>query len=131
MSRTCVSRECPRRFAPLDTLLILALLCAGIWFIPFAASHAPSSAVIYRDNRIVAEYPLSSPAEFFIKGESGGVTVRISDAAVSVVSSRCPRQICRHSGAIRRPFEQIVCVPNHLLIEIRSGGGRDLDAIAR
>lgn len=131
MSRTRVTRDCPRRFAPLDALVILALLCAGTAFLPFAASHAPSSAVVYRDNRIVAEYPLSSPAEFFVKGQSGGVTVRISDAAVSVVSSRCPRQICRHAGAIRRPFEQIVCVPNHLLIEIRSGGGRDLDAIAR
>jgi hypothetical protein len=131
MLRTRAPCERYRRFTPLDALLILALLCAGIAFIPIAASHAPSSAVIYHDNRIVAEYPLSSPKEFFIRGENGGVTIRISDAAVSVVSSRCPRQICRHSRAIRRPFEQIVCVPNHLLIEIRSGGGRDLDAIAR
>jgi hypothetical protein len=131
MPRTRIPGERPRRFTPLDALLILALLCAGTAFIPFAASQAPASVVIYHDNRIVAEYPLSSRQEFYIKGESGGVTVRISNAAVSVVSSRCPRQICRHSSAIRRPFEQIVCVPNHLLIEIRSGGGRDLDAIAR
>lgn len=125
------SHEYPRLFTPLDALLIGALLYAGIAFIPFAASHVPSSAVVYRDNRIVAEYPLSQPVEFFIAGENGGITVRISDNAVSVVSSQCPRQICRHSSAIRRPFEQIVCVPNHLLIEIRSGGRRDLDAIAR
>jgi hypothetical protein len=131
MSRAGVPSESPRRFTPLDAVLILALLCAGSAFIPFAASHAPSLAVVYRDNRIVAEYPLSSPAEFFVKGENGGVIVRISDAAVSVVSSRCPRQICRHSSAIRRPFEQIVCVPNHLLIEIKSGERRDIDAIAR
>jgi hypothetical protein len=124
-------RQSPRPFTPLDAILIGMLLCAGIAFIPIAASHAPSSAVVYRDNRIVAEYPLSRPAEFFIAGETGGITVRIKNDAVSVVSSHCPRQICRHSSAIRRPFEQIVCVPNHLLIEIRSGGGRDLDAIAR
>jgi hypothetical protein len=131
MTRAAVLGLEPRRFTVLDALLIAALLCSGSAFIPFMVSLAPGVAVVYRDNTIVAQYPLSSAAEFFIKGAQGGMRVKIADGALSVMSSQCPRQICRHTGSISRPFEQIVCVPNHLLVEVRSGKKRDIDAVAR
>lgn len=121
----------PRRITVVDIVLCVAVLAAGALFIPLAATSAPAVAVVYRDNRIVAEYPLSTPVEFTVTGGNGDVGLRIRDNAISVVSSRCPRQICRHAGSISRPFEQIICVPNHLLVELRSGGGREIDAIAR
>jgi hypothetical protein len=123
--------DLPKRFTFVDAVFIALLLSAGSASIPLMATMAPRVATIYRDNRIVAQYPLSSPVEFSIKGASGDVSVRIRDGAVSVVSSHCPRQICRHTSAIKRPFEQVVCVPNHILIEIRSTGTRRFDAIAR
>jgi hypothetical protein len=120
-----------RTFTPLDAFVILLLLCAGIAFIPISASQTPTTATIYRDNTVVARYPLSIPTEFFIQGANGRIKARIEHGALRIDSSDCPRQICRHTAPISRPFEQIVCVPNHVLIEISSGGKKQIDAIAR
>ncbi|MBN1128540.1 MAG: NusG domain II-containing protein [Chitinispirillaceae bacterium] len=131
MTRLTHLRSVPRRMTIADVFLIILLLASGALFIPLTASTVPASAVVYRDNRIIAQYPLSSPADVVVKGGNGDVTLRIGNGGIAVVSSRCPRQICRHTGSISRPFEQIICVPNHLLIELRSSDKREIDAITR
>ncbi|MBN2038167.1 MAG: NusG domain II-containing protein [Chitinispirillaceae bacterium] len=131
MPKNQAGRQRPRSLAPLDAVVMALLLCAGIAFIPITASHAPATATVYRDNTVVAHYPLSASAEFFIQGANGRMKARIEHGALRIDSSNCPRQICRHSAPISRPFEQIVCVPNHILIEISAGGREEIDAIAR
>ena len=121
----------PKRMTVIDAVIIGLLLLGGCAFIPFLSTHAPAVAIVYRDNNVIAQYPLSSRSDFSIQGALGPMAVKIKDGKVSVVSSTCPRQICRHSAAVSRPFEQIVCVPNHILIELRSPATRRFDAIAR
>jgi hypothetical protein len=121
----------PKRMTIIDAVIIALLLLSGCAFIPFLSTHSPAVVVVYRDNNIIAQYPLSSRSDFSIQGASGPMTVRIKDGNVSVVSSTCPRQICRHTAPVSRPFEQIVCVPNHILIALRSPATRRFDAIAR
>ena len=42
----------------------------------------------------------------------------VKKGKIEVLHSNCPQGICKHQGWISRPGQSIVCVPNHVLIEI-------------
>jgi hypothetical protein len=120
-----------KSFTILDLLIILSCLGGAFLFLPLMGSHAPACVAIYRDNQRIARYPLSSPKEITLRGKEGNVVISIGDGSVRVVRADCPRQICVHAGAIRRSGQQIVCAPNHILLELETSSGKDLDAITR
>jgi hypothetical protein len=55
--------------------------------------------------------------------------VVISGGTVSVTEASCKNQVCVKHGAITRPGESIVCLPNRLVVRIENGseegGGYD------
>ncbi|MCP4353717.1 MAG: NusG domain II-containing protein, partial [Desulfobacterales bacterium] len=55
-----------------------------------------------------------------IETKQGGIRIKKSD---------CPRQICVNTGWIKTPGRIIVCVPNKILIEIKSEKPLFLDAV--
>ena len=118
-----------KSFTILDFFIILSCLGGAFLFLPLMESHAPASVAIYRDNQRIARYSLSSPKEITEQGKEGKVTISIHNGGVAVVRADCPKQICVHAGAIRRSGQQIVCAPNHILIEIETSSGNGLDAI--
>lgn len=109
-----------RTFTLLDFLLILLAISGAVSSIPLIQANQPSTIAIYKDNTLYAEYPLNEEREFSIKGHEGLMKIRIRDGHVSVCSSTCRKQICVRSGAISKPYQQLVCAPNHVLIEIHS-----------
>ena len=120
-----------KSFTILDFFIILSCLGCAFFFLPLMESHAPACVVIYRDNQRIARYPLSSPKEITLQGKVSSVTISIRDGSVRVLRADCPRQICVRAGAIRRSGQQIVCAPNHILIELETSSGKGLDAITQ
>jgi hypothetical protein len=120
-----------KSFTILDCIIILFCLGGAFLFFPLMESHAPACVAIYCDNQRIARYPLSSPKEITVQGKEGKVTISIHDGTVAVVRADCPKQICVHAGAIRRSGQQIVCAPNHILIELETSSGKGLDAITQ
>jgi hypothetical protein len=121
-----------RTFAILDGLLALCLLAAGAAFVPLMQSRAPAEVVVHVDDRIAARYPLSAETTFQVAGATGPLTIRIHALGVSVTHATCPRGICAANGAIRLAGQQIVCVPNHVIVEISSRTTPDRpDALAQ
>lgn len=117
----------------LDILLILALVAGAAAFFPFMQSNAPATAVIYLDNSAIAEYPLNQPKEFSINGALGQMVMDIDKEGIRVYAARCPNQICVHTGFIRIQGQQIICVPNHVIVEIHASAQKDtaVDAIVQ
>jgi hypothetical protein len=109
-----------RTFAFLDGLLALCLLAAGAVFVPLMQSRAPAEVVVHVDDRIAARYPLSAETSFEVDGTIGPLTIRVHNKGVSVTHATCPRGICVASGTIHLAGQQIVCVPNHVIVEISS-----------
>jgi hypothetical protein len=107
-----------RRFAVLDALVVVLLVACAIAVVPLMGSQRPEMLVVYVGNRVAARYPLPGDRRFTIKGTQGNVVVEVHDGAVSVVSSSCRRQICVSTPPIRQPGQQIVCVPNRVVVEI-------------
>lgn len=103
-----------------DFLLIIIAVCGACGSIPFLYTLQPTTVAVYRDNTLYGEYPLDQYRELTLSGHEGLLTIVISDGAVRVKQSACRKQICVKSGVINKPFQQLVCAPNHILIELRS-----------
>lgn len=121
-----------KTFTSGDAVLLFVLVLSAVSAVPFIQSHSPATVVVYKDNTLYAKYPLDINNEFIIDGYEGRMKVRIADKGVAVVSSTCSKQICLHGGVIRMPFQQLICVPNHILIEIQSKNTKEkIDAFIR
>jgi hypothetical protein len=118
-----------RIFAPLDALVVAAFLCGLGFCIPLFHALQPATVAVFRDNRKIAVYPLAENRTFTVKGREGPVTIAIQDKRVRVVSSNCPRGICMHAAAGSAEIRQIVCVPNHIIIELQAKKEGDLDGV--
>jgi hypothetical protein len=118
--------------APFDMLVIAALVVAAIIFFPLMQSHAGTDAAIYRDNTMVARYPLDENRIFSVQGAVGEMSIEIRDGHVRVKASACPRSLCVQHTPVSKPYEGIVCVPNHVLVQIESKGlAVQTDAVTR
>ena len=121
-----------RLVGPIDVLLILALTLCAVGFIPAMQAASPSTVVIRRDGSIVARYPLNSEVSLTIEGAQGPLAIRIGHGGVAVTHASCRNQICVHTGCIRHPYQEIICAPNHVIIEISSPHPRDsIDAVSQ
>jgi hypothetical protein len=123
--------QTPRTIAPLDIIIILCLVSGAGAFWPFLASHAPATVVVFRDNTAIARYPLASDKVFTVRGKDGPMTLSVKNNGVRVVESRCPRGICIRTGVIRRQGQQIVCAPNHILIELQTSSESKVDGVSQ
>jgi len=121
-----------KRFGPLDAAIILLLAAVAAAFIPAMRASAPSTVVVRKDNTVLARYPIDRDVTFIVKGKEGPLSIDIADKGVAVMHATCKNQVCVRTGRIRRPFQQIICAPNHVIIEITSSQAADtIDAIVQ
>jgi hypothetical protein len=119
-----------RRFGLVDAVLIVVLAVTAVAFIPAMRASAPSMVVVRRDNALVARYPVDRDVSFTIEGREGPLSISIEKKGVAVVHATCKNQVCVRTGRIHRPYQQIICAPNHVIIEITSSSAADtIDAI--
>jgi hypothetical protein len=123
--------ESLRLFGWIDSGIIALLIAVFLLTLPALQSITPDKVVIYKENDIVATYPLDTDREVTIQGTIGPLTIAIKHHAVSVIHADCPQGICQKSGSISKPDAQIVCAPNHIVITITSTAKDTLDGIAR
>lgn len=123
-----------RRFGWPDALaaaFVLAL--AALVFLLFygGRSDHPTAAVISVDGteirRVTLPQTEAEPLLIQPEGLPYSLTIQISGSEVTVLESGCPSQDCVHSGTISRSGESIICLPNHLVIQLTGGSG-DIDA---
>lgn len=114
-------------------LLLLALTAAAatayLIFAPKQINHPVAQITL--DGEVVNEIDLDQvevPYSFTLTGSSGLTnTILVEHGQIQVSAASCPDQICVHQGTISDGTVPIVCLPNHLIIEI-IGGGEAFDA---
>ncbi|MDR2579113.1 MAG: NusG domain II-containing protein [Chitinispirillales bacterium] len=123
--------EAIRPYGIVDAVVILIMIC-GIFFTASSLkSGRPDHIAVFRQNSIIAKYPLNDDIAFTVNGKIGTLDIEIRDGAVKILHANCPRKICQLSGGISGSRGQLICAPNNILIQIRSSKtDNDIDAIA-
>lgn len=68
---------------------------------------------------------------FLIESDGGSNTVRISDGKIRITKATCKDKICVRQGSVSKNNETIVCLPNRVVVEIKSDDFNEVDAILR
>lgn len=115
-----------------DYLIIAFILTASVLTFPALKTFSCDTVSVFRDNKLIAEYPLNEKRTFSIDGAIGNMEIEIVNSSVHVRHSSCPHQICVKEGSISRAPGQIVCAPNHILISLSASHKEEkLDAVVR
>ena len=107
-----------------DIILLLVLLVAVALSVWFALRPGGEEAKVYVDGELRYTFSLSQDGEYDIL--DGRMTIGVSGGRVFVLRSDCSEQLCVHSAAQSVSGGLIVCLPNHVVIEV---GEREVDAI--
>jgi hypothetical protein len=133
MRRAREERRSPLRRA--DVLLIAGILLFSVigWALASQAGDYAGTAEVRvtMNGELYGIYPLSEAREIAVNGDYENRIV-IEENAAGEMQARmrdatCPGQDCVHHAAINLSGQNIVCLPNRVLVEI-SGEGNDIDA---
>lgn len=114
-------------------LIILAAiaLVAVSWIV---MHRTPGTLAVVRvDGKVVATVDLTShePQTLDVTGVLGPmVIVADGKGSIRVTESTCPDQICVRTTPARSPGDQVICVPNHMVITVE-GKGTGINALAQ
>lgn len=118
-------------------VLIVAALAAALAFavLPRGGSGGDLTAVVTVDGSIIATLPLYSPyasedSQFYrLDDIPYPLVLEYKTGAIRVLESQCPTNDCVHVGWISQTGQQIVCLPNRLVVTLKGEGYQSYDAI--
>lgn len=112
-------------------ILIIALLCI-ICVLLFTPSFLPSenkTAVIYLDGEVQHEIELAAVEEEYTI-EVGGCTLSVNSDGVTFAKSTCPDKLCVKKGSLHESGDTMACVPNKVVVTVKSSGKSQFDVVA-
>lgn len=111
-------------------LILFFSMASFFWFnhSRFQPSSQTRTVLIYQKDKLLEEAELEKDKIITILG--GKMQLEVKDKRVRVLNSDCPHHICKNMGWIKYNGETIVCVPNQILIEVKSKGPAIIDAVA-
>lgn len=110
-----------------DIILFITLLAIGFGTLVYGARAVADNAYgatsdrmvqITVDNTIYGSYPLDENQQITVEQDNHTNIVSIEDGTVRIAESTCKNQICVSNGSIEVVGQQIVCLPNRVVVEI-------------
>jgi hypothetical protein len=84
-------------------------------------------ASVYQEGKLFGHPRLDRDREMSLL--DGRMSIEIKQGRIRVRKSDCPRKICVNAGWIKTPGQVIACVPNKVLVEVKTAGSPFLDAV--
>lgn len=108
---------------PLDALVVLAVLLLGVaaaWLTYGGENSGALTATVKHRGQVVARVELSSLTEEKTVSIDGAyhLTVTLDRTGAAVTDSDCPGQDCLHTGRITRAGQNIVCLPEQVIVTL-------------
>lgn len=104
-----------------DIILIAAILIiAAITAIAYFLLTITEGEIVavYVDGNLYGEFPLYKDTSVEISSKNGTNILVISDGKAKISEASCPDLRCAHHHAISKSNEQIICLPNKVVISI-------------
>ena len=130
MRSPAADRRRPTLWDGLLALLVAAAAAALLFFLRPAESNFLTASIVL-DGETIGTYDLTGltePVTLTVDQAEYPVTIRLEPGRVCIGESACPSQDCVHTGWISRAGEQIICLPNRLVISL-TGGQQEFDAV--
>lgn len=104
-------------------LLLISLASLALILLP-REQGAGYTADIFQDGDLIISIPLGDvqePYRFTITGDSGCTNeIEVRPGSIGILSADCPDRLCVHQGFIRDSRLPITCLPNRIVILLRS-----------
>ena len=116
-----------------DKILIGGLVIVTLLSFPTIRHfhHEGKRVVIELDGYVVGNFPLEDDRLFPVEGKLGRTWVKMAEGRVRIVDSPCPYRLCVKSGSIRMSGENLICLPNKVVVRIAGDDGEAVDAVSR
>jgi len=111
----------------LAVLFAAVAIAVAVWAAGYFGGNADSVVVTVR-GEIIGVYDLSENREIAVL--DGSNVIEIKNGAVFMKSADCKNQHCVRHAPIKLGNEQIVCLPNKVLVEITDNGESEIDTVA-
>ena len=117
-----------------DGVVALAVVALAVLlvFLLRPAEGSNLTAVITLDGETVAQYrldQLSQPVTLTVDEGTYPLTIRAEQGRICIEHIDCPSQDCVRTGWISRPGQQIICLPNRLVISLSGTEPEPFDAV--
>lgn len=90
----------------------------------------PGRVSITRGDELVAQLTIAQDAApRRVESARGFVDIAVRDRAVRITDASCKHKTCMKLGAIRRPGERLVCIPNQIAVTIEGRHVQGVDGI--
>lgn len=125
-----------RRFGRNDGIFIgvLATICV-IVFIVFSVMHRSQGSIIVitRNGELYGTYNLSQNQTIEIENTDHEVTntLQIKDGVAKMIEADCPDKLCMHQKEISVSKENIVCLPNRIVVTVEADHNEGLDGFVQ
>ena len=125
-----------RRFGKNDILFLsilsALLLVFLVVFILLTTGETGSMVEITVDGELFGTYSLEKEQTIDITNQKGTVTnvLQISKGQASMREADCPDHLCIKQGKIAYGGESIVCLPNRVVIQVKSDEKAEFDSVA-
>ncbi|MUG65186.1 NusG domain II-containing protein [Paenibacillus campinasensis] len=103
-------------------LFAVPWLLGGTQTAEAAVARIQVNGELYRTVQLTEEVQ-----EIEIRTERGYNRLKISEGGIEIVEADCPDQLCIGFGHVHTPGDTIVCLPNHMFIEIEPSDGQGVD----
>ena len=97
-------------------LLVLAIAAMALFFL----MQEGDTVVVLVDGEVWGEYALGEDQTVEIRTDMGYNLLVIQGGEASVREASCPDGICSSHRPVSREGESIICLPNRVVVEIRS-----------
>lgn len=101
-------------------ILYICIVSLFVLFILFALDKKGKVAYVYYEDTLIQTIDLNGKQEYTVKGKLGDVHIQTDYGKIQVEKENSPKHLCSKQGWISSPYETIVCLPNHIIIKIRS-----------
>jgi len=109
-------------------ILFSVVFIAGLNHSRLGQLQASKIALIYQNGKLLEKLSLDK-AEI-VKILNGKMQIEAQKGKIRVLSADCPQHLCMNMGWIQHNGQTIICVPNKVVIEVKSTGAPLIDAVA-
>lgn len=98
---------------------LMLLLVFAILFVSVKKGGKGKYVIVSIDGEVTGSYALTEREQTIAIGENNVLTIIDNEAYMS--SARCPDQICVKKGRVSKDGEDIVCMPNRVIVKVEGG----------